>query len=903
MSADRRQNVSTAAVGTTGVLGGALLRGTGVERARRLTGEHHHVAFNDIRRAVKVPHGRRAAAFYAAGLTLGSVSAPAAVIGASNAVRKDLVVDGFSGAAQALHLKTKTAVQPKPTKARVTGAATTAGSAALGTLAAHRGLDVLDARRAAKGVEHIGFKRRTVIAAAGGLAGTVAGIKPGAAIVRRVSPGYTLTSTGVHQDTVKKYASPGLTERCPQCGTRTSGPCPVCHEIPGPIYKASVIHLATGRGRQAACHAANATRATRSTSSVTCAACKRTHGYRSRVSVSKRTVTQNAVRWGAGIGTAGVAGVAAESARGKKRHVIADEAVGAAAGQAAYQGAGYGAKHYAIRQLEPQTTRSQRDKQLKPAKKKYGAYTADMERNYPRTLPEAPVHRALGWTHRGRTGNALGATITVAVAGVAGNRARAHNQHVSKASPLRVGAGYVARNWREGAVPAVVGTSVAGEHEHRHDRSGAVGAAAGAIGAESLYRTGGLVLHDRGKKAERTLPEGMSRSRRTKLMNDHRKQFGLHHGQRPGRDVVTSFHRSYPRELPGSGIKRFQGYAMSGKRGLAAEGALVGTGALLLGHSTSRQHVSKMAETPGAKRARIYAAGSTPGIGMITAARQAGREAPHSQRHQAAAVQYGGTLGAGVAGAYGLSHVANHVPAVGRGLARAGAAKDRAVRSGVSRITGGRIVPGSKGPGRIASVKSVLRGSLEHSAMEHPHAARRIAAVAKPLTRAGAPVALTGYTAGKFLGGQGAISYNQRRARSIEKAAPLLSRAEEERQIKRQRHNAALNTVNAAVGGAGVGLYGASLHPKTPAKLKGKFATAAVGTAIASGGLGSIAGFRGASAARHDARTRQARLDHSQATFVKALSLTPLAAPRKSYVAQRRLANGARKSYAVRGVV
>jgi hypothetical protein len=62
MSADRRQNVSTAAVGTTGVLGGALLRGTGVERARRLTGEHHHVAFNDIRRAVKVPHGRRAAA-------------------------------------------------------------------------------------------------------------------------------------------------------------------------------------------------------------------------------------------------------------------------------------------------------------------------------------------------------------------------------------------------------------------------------------------------------------------------------------------------------------------------------------------------------------------------------------------------------------------------------------------------------------------------------------------------------------------------------------------------------------------------------------------------------------------------------------------------------------------------
>lgn len=87
-------------------------------------------------------------------------------------------------------------------------------------------------------------------------------------------------------------------------------------------------------------------------------------------------------------------------------------AAGAAAGQGVYQGTGYGTKHVSLKMHRGAVSRAKRDKLLKPAKKEYGAYTAKMERNYPKSLPEWKVHRALGYTHRGKAGMALGAAST-----------------------------------------------------------------------------------------------------------------------------------------------------------------------------------------------------------------------------------------------------------------------------------------------------------------------------------------------------------------------------------------------------------------------------------------------------------------------------------------------------------
>jgi hypothetical protein len=109
-----------------------------------------------------------------------------------------------------------------------------------------------------------------------------------------------------------------------------------------------------------------------------------------------------------------------KKADSRKRDAAA-AVVGGAAGQSLYQAAGYGPKHYALNNLEPKVTRSQRDKKLKPVKEAFGAYTPDMERNYPKDLPEWKIHRTLGHTHRGKWGMALGtaATLGGAAAGVA----------------------------------------------------------------------------------------------------------------------------------------------------------------------------------------------------------------------------------------------------------------------------------------------------------------------------------------------------------------------------------------------------------------------------------------------------------------------------------------------------
>lgn len=124
---------------------------------------------------------------------------------------------------------------------------------------------------------------------------------------------------------------------------------------------------------------------------------------------------------GALTGTGGL-GTATELHRKGKRDEARDAAAAAAggwAGQGIYQGTGYGAKWRAQAKKEPLASRAQRDKALKSVKRKHGAYTPAMERHFPSSLPEFRTHRVLGWTHRGRTGTALGTATTLGGSAVA----------------------------------------------------------------------------------------------------------------------------------------------------------------------------------------------------------------------------------------------------------------------------------------------------------------------------------------------------------------------------------------------------------------------------------------------------------------------------------------------------
>lgn len=128
--------------------------------------------------------------------------------------------------------------------------------------------------------------------------------------------------------------------------------------------------------------------------------------------VGKAMTARDAKRWGAGLtALGGVSGGGVYAATRDKPNAQ-QATIGALGGQGAYQAHNYALKHYASRHLEPKTTRSQRDKKLKPVKQVHGAYTPAMERHYPKSLPEWKVHRYLGFAGRGRLGDALGAAAT-----------------------------------------------------------------------------------------------------------------------------------------------------------------------------------------------------------------------------------------------------------------------------------------------------------------------------------------------------------------------------------------------------------------------------------------------------------------------------------------------------------
>lgn len=135
-----------------------------------------------------------------------------------------------------------------------------------------------------------------------------------------------------------------------------------------------------------------------------------------------RGPAMDAARWTAGIaGTGAASGETIYQVERKKnksksdaKKMAAAGVLGGLTGQGIYQTAGYEAKHRASGQeAKAGLSRSKKDKKLKPVKAKYGNFTAKMYRNYPKDLPGAKINRVLSWTHRGRSGTALGTAITI----------------------------------------------------------------------------------------------------------------------------------------------------------------------------------------------------------------------------------------------------------------------------------------------------------------------------------------------------------------------------------------------------------------------------------------------------------------------------------------------------------
>lgn len=146
-----------------------------------------------------------------------------------------------------------------------------------------------------------------------------------------------------------------------------------------------------------------------------------------------RGPTADVARWGIGVTTASAAGGGAtygtQRVKGENRkkaeRTAAAAVLGGGAGQAGYQLAGYQAKYAAARAEEKAgTTRARKDKKLKPVKRVHGSHTAGMYRNYPKDLPGARINRVLGWTHRGKTGTALGTAVTLGASAAAVKAAR-----------------------------------------------------------------------------------------------------------------------------------------------------------------------------------------------------------------------------------------------------------------------------------------------------------------------------------------------------------------------------------------------------------------------------------------------------------------------------------------------
>lgn len=316
------------------------------------------------------------------------------------------------------------------------------------------------------------------------------------------------------------------------------------------------------------------------------------------------------------------------------------------------------------------------------------------------------------------------------------------------------------------------------------------------------------------------------------------------------------------------------------------------------------------------KRAAVYAAGGVPVVGPLTAAGMAGHLAPPEQRRKAAATQYAGAVGgkytSAAAGALGAAALARKVPAVAQGAEHLAHAARRAKQPGKNFVAGlhPRLVP-KQGP-QLPGPERAARFAERHGAHS---AARATRAAARPFGHS-PTAALVGAAsagmAGGYVGGYKAMSMNlnreNRRNAKIGKAQSDtgMSRRQEIEQLRRKRHNAALSTLGASTGAVGTGTYAGSLLSRGP-KLKGRLSSISLGTAIAGGGIGSVGGFRSASAARRDIHARERALG-ARPKESTAKALLPSGAPRirgyrRSYIGTRRYTNGSTKVFRVRAGV
>lgn len=251
MPENRRRTLATAGVGYGLIAAGAATRGRAIDDAHTALGLTKRrvpssLAVLDAHRA-KAPGSGRLVRRFAGGTGLVTAGAPAAAVGTHNLGRRkqgstravskqqkqpSIVTDAVAGTTEAWKDKGKSlrSGAPMRTRARAVGVSTTA--AALGALAAHRGLD------AAGRLVRVSPRLRHVTTATAAVPATLASLPVNRRLARR--DGYTVTPTGTRK--VNKaysppdYAGRHVTPRQQRLRTYAAGAAPVV----GPIASARV---------------------------------------------------------------------------------------------------------------------------------------------------------------------------------------------------------------------------------------------------------------------------------------------------------------------------------------------------------------------------------------------------------------------------------------------------------------------------------------------------------------------------------------------------------------------------------------------------------------------------------------------------------------------------------------
>ena len=317
--------------------------------------------------------------------------------------------------------------------------------------------------------------------------------------------------------------------------------------------------------------------------------------------------------------------------------------------------------------------------------------------------------------------------------------------------------------------------------------------------------------------------------------------------------------------------------------------------------------------THGQKRARVMAAGTTPGVGDFAAAAAAGRMAPPNLRAKTQALQFSGSVGGSTvgatAGAYGGAALVKKVPAVRAHAEWANGKLDANVRDPINAAkarAAGKIHPkfGEWVKARDAKAGSTFgRRAGKWAASSHPGVARVGRAATKahgPLAGAGAAAvlgAVVGQSIGSTAGSTSAYGHalhledkqrgykitkstDNRHGSRISKAESpkAMNRAEVRRSAKAKNQSAALSVLGSTTGLGALGsqVAGRSLGrrlPRTAARLK----SLPVPLLTAGAGLGGVNGLL------------YARIQHKEAKRELAKGLlhlprVPLVAPVKAPV-------------------